>query len=210
MLTDELGPLGGPGDANQHAVERYLKLVADLGIDTRVPLEFPLPAGEKPQSFFVSGPYVLLHPFSRGPGKSMPEPDVRSLCRELLPIPVVVAGRSDKSVDLPRNCINMLNKTSLPELIWLIRNAHYVVSVDSGPMHIAAALGDNLLSIYRWSDPRLVGPYNPNAWVLKDEALFQMKDAHEPRSAESELLKVAELSDLSRFVREKFGAPGVR
>ena len=191
-------------DPNQHAVERYLKLVADLGIDTRVPLGFPLPAGEKPHPFFVSGPYVLLHPFARGPGKSMPESDVRSLCRELLPIPVVVAGRSDKSLDLPRNCINMLNKTSLPALIWLIRNAHYVVSVDSGPMHIAAALGDNLLSIYRWSDPRLVGPYNPNAWVLKDGALFQMKNVHAP--LEGMPPNVAEFPDIAGFVREKFAA----
>ena len=61
----------------------------------------------------------------------------------------------------------------------------FVVSVDSGPMHIAAALTPRLLSIHTWSDPRKVGPYQPEAWVWKDGALFQMKHLDEPRPASS-------------------------
>ena len=71
---------------------------------------------------------------------------------------------------------NLLNRTTLLELIWLIRRAQWVVSVDSGPMHMAAALTANLLSIHTWSDPRLVGPYQAEAWVWKGGELFQMKD----------------------------------
>src|SRR2546422_1493547 len=50
----------------------------------------------------------------------------------------------------------------------LFRSARFVVSVDSGPMHIAAAVNGRLLSIHTWTDPRRVGPYNPNAWVWKN------------------------------------------
>jgi ADP-heptose:LPS heptosyltransferase len=61
--------------------------------------------------------------------------------------------------------VDLLGKTNLLELIGLLRGAKFVVSVDSGPMHLAAALDVPLLSIHTWSDPRLVGPYSEAAWI---------------------------------------------
>jgi len=59
--------------------------------------------------------------------------------------------------------------------------------VDSGPMHIAAAISANLLSIHTWSDPRKVGPFTPGAWIWKDGKIGRMSDfpdgAPVPRSA---------------------------
>jgi hypothetical protein len=43
-------------------------------------------------------------------------------------------------------------------------------------MHIAAALTDNLLSIHTWTDPRRVGPYNPDAWVWKNGHLLRVSE----------------------------------
>jgi ADP-heptose:LPS heptosyltransferase len=48
--------------------------------------------------------------------------------------------------------------------------------VDSGPMHIAAALTSRLLAIHTWSDPAKVGPNRPEAWIWKDATCFQMRD----------------------------------
>jgi ADP-heptose:LPS heptosyltransferase len=42
-----------------------------------------------------------------------------------------------------------------------------VVSVDSGPMHLAAAVTGQLLAIHTWSDPCQVGPYRPGSHVWK-------------------------------------------
>ena len=53
--------------------------------------------------------------------------------------------------------MNLLNHTSLLQLVWLMRHARFTISVDSGPMHIASALNDRLISIHTWSDPRKVG-----------------------------------------------------
>ena len=61
-------------------------------------------------------------------------------------------------------------------MIWLIRRAAFVVSVDSGPMHIAAALTGRLLSLHTWSDPRQVGPYRPEAWIWQHAILRQVRD----------------------------------
>jgi ADP-heptose:LPS heptosyltransferase len=69
--------------------------------------------------------------------------------------------------------VNLLNQTTLLQLIWLIRAARFVISVDSGPMHIAAAVTSQLISIHTWSDPRRVGPYNAEAWIWKNGELLR-------------------------------------
>ncbi len=160
-----------PVSGISHAVDRYLALAELAGADTTPPLHWPLPSGLPvpgvPQNF------LLLHPFSRGAGKSLLPSEVASLCHALAPTPVVLAGRSDQQLPPIQNVLNLLNQTSLSQLLWLIRQANCVVSVDSGPMHIAAALTPRLLSIHTWSDPQKVGPYRPDAWVWKNGSLFQ-------------------------------------
>jgi heptosyltransferase I len=55
--------------------------------------------------------------------------------------------------------LNLTGNTSLVSLPALIRRAAWVVSNDSGPMHLAAALGIPTLGIFGPTDPRLFGPY---------------------------------------------------
>ena len=54
-----------------------------------------------------------------------------------------------------------------------MREAAWTLSVDSGPMHIAAALSPRVVSIHTWSNPNRVGPYPQEAWVWQNGALFQ-------------------------------------
>ena len=82
---------------------------------------------------------------------------------------------------MPDNCVNLANQTTLLQLIWLIRAARFTISVDSGPMHIAAAVTSQLLSIHTWSDPRRVGPYNSDAWIWKNGQLLRVRGAPERR-----------------------------
>jgi ADP-heptose:LPS heptosyltransferase len=158
----------------EHSVLRYLRLISDLGIPVVRPLIFPLPQGEMPANFELAGPFLLIHPFSRGEGKSLSPENLSRLCKLLAPLRVVVVGRTEEAFDA--DCLNLCNQTSLSELIWLIRKAAFTVSVDSGPMHIAAAITERLLGIHTWSDPRLVGPCNPEASIWKNGAFVQVKD----------------------------------
>jgi ADP-heptose:LPS heptosyltransferase len=164
-----------PAKRNIHAVRRNLKLVADLGIPVDGPLEFPLPDGAKPAGFNLKKPFLLVHPFSRGRNKSLTQAVLEQICGLIQPVPVVLVGRSELRPELPPNCVNLLNRTSISGLIWLIRHARFTLSVDSGPMHIAAAITGRLLGIHNWTDPRIVGPFNPEAWVWKNGALIQVK-----------------------------------
>lgn len=163
-------------DPAAHAVERYLALAAAVGATWPGPPEFTLPAGERPDVPLPEKPFVVLHPFSRGRGKSLSPEAVAAFCRAV-GLPVVVVGRSDAAVTaLPDNATNLLNRTSLVQLLWLLRNADYVVSVDSGPMHLAAAVTDRLLAVHTWSDPCQVGPYRPGAHVWKARNFFPALD----------------------------------
>lgn len=161
-----------------HAVERYLALADGvLGASSTEPVRFPLPPGSVPAMAQGLSNFGLLHPFSRGAGKSLAVEQVEALCRNLAPKNVVLVGQFQGEQPRPmEHVLNLLNATSLPELIGLIRRAAFVITVDSGPMHLAAALGRPLVGIHTWTDPRKVGPYHPEAWVWKSRRLFRMRD----------------------------------
>jgi heptosyltransferase-1 len=159
-------------DRRAHAVDRYLKLVEAFGAPIGE-LRFPLPSGDLLPRFDPFPPFVLLHPFSRGHRKSLRGSVVERFCEAFDPIRVVIVGKSSRKIAVPENCVNLLNQTTLLQLIWLIRAARFVISVDSGPMHIAAAVTSRLVSIHSWSDPRRVGPYNSEAWVWKNGQLLR-------------------------------------
>lgn len=178
-----------------HAVDRYLALVEALGIapPAEEPLSWPLPTGTEPTATKLPPRFVLLHPFARGPGKSLTDADVETFCRGLAPTPVVIAGRAERAVPKLEHVIDLLNRTTLHELIFTIRRARFIVSVDSGPMHIAAALSSRVVAIHTWSVPEKVGPYSRAAWVWKDGALFHR--------GESARRSAPDIGALAEFVR---------
>jgi ADP-heptose:LPS heptosyltransferase len=75
---------------------------------------------------------------------------------------VIWAGSNivpDRGAFLPAQFLNLTGNTSLVSLPALIKRADWVISNDSGPMHLAAALGVRTLAIFGPTDPRLFGPY---------------------------------------------------
>jgi heptosyltransferase-1 len=75
---------------------------------------------------------------------------------------VIWAGSSivpDRGSFLPAQFLNLTGNTSLVSLPALIKRADWVISNDSGPMHLAAALGVRTLAIFGPTDPRVCGPY---------------------------------------------------
>jgi heptosyltransferase-1 len=125
-----------------HAVNRYLKLAECAGATAGQWLRCPIPTGDPLPRFDEYPPFILLHPFARGGGKSLSNAVIEEFCHAFAPTRIVVVGRSRTKIDVLGNCIDLTNQTSLLQLIWLIRSARFVVSVDSGPMHIAAAVND--------------------------------------------------------------------
>jgi ADP-heptose:LPS heptosyltransferase len=189
-----------PVDPKAHAVERYLALAAATGATLPGPPDFALPEGDRPSETIPAAPFIVLHAFSRGRGKSLSAESVTAFCRAI-DFPVVLVGRTDLEVPaLPPNVTNLLNRTSLTELLWILRRAAFVVSVDSGPMHLAAAVTSRLLAIHTWSDPCQVGPYRPGAHVWKAAKFFPALDPA-ASSAPSIVPEPKDAEDMARWVR---------
>jgi ADP-heptose:LPS heptosyltransferase len=89
--------------------------------------------------------------------------------RERFGLASVLAGGSDAAAmaaQLP-GTINLAGKTSLKQLTALLEGAALVVANDSGPMHIAAALGRPLVTPFGPTNPIRTGPFRRMESVIR-------------------------------------------
>lgn len=67
----------------------------------------------------------------------------------------------DRLIDvLDRPILDLTNQLTLPVLAALLSHVDLLVSPDTGPLHLADALGTPVLGLYAATDPRLSGPYH--------------------------------------------------
>ncbi len=172
VSVSSLGKMHAP----MHAVERYLKMAQFAGIEPR--LGFPLPQGKDFVSPFRSGEYAVMAPGARWPSKRWPAPGWGELARKFSPVPMVIVGAvSDAALAAEiASCsggaaIPFAGKSSLKGLVEIIRGAKFMVTNDSGPMHIAAALEVPVFAVFGPTDPELTGPYGKGIRaVIKGQA----------------------------------------
>ena len=84
-----------------------------------------------------------------------------------LALPAVLLGsRNDATAAAGIQGKNLIGKTTLDEAIDLIAGAQYIVTNDSGLMHVAAALGRPLVALFGSSSPEKTPPQSKHARVL--------------------------------------------
>jgi len=191
-----------PVDACAHAVERYLAIPRAFGITVdSSALGFPLPEGTRPAGWPERDDLIVLHPWSRGEGKSLSPEMLQALCDALAPQPVLLVGVC-KDMPMPQGAhlTDLSNRTTLAELVWVLRQARFVISVDSGPMHIAAAVNDRTLGIHTWTDPRKVGPCNPRAWVWKAGRIAHREGFTPAECLTQSTVGAAAVHEIAKFV----------
>ena len=73
----------------------------------------------------------------------------------------------------PARCLNLCGQTSLPEMIEWVRLSDLMITNDTGPMHVAAALGTPVVVPFGSTSPEMTGPGmpgNPRHRLLKSDA----------------------------------------
>jgi len=171
-----------------HVVDYYLKLVEAMGAsDLR--MEFVLP--ERPSAAIAarhllarqgigSEQYAIVIPGSAQVSKCWPPERFAALVDRLASeqgLAVAATGGKSESATIEKirrlakhPPANLAGQTSLPELVEVLRRAKLVVSNDTGPGQIAAALGRPLVMMFSWSNPLRVGPYGRLRCVVARDA----------------------------------------
>lgn len=168
-----------------HAVDWYLSVARAIGLDTKMDFvwlpEKPAIAAELRRKWRVEGArWVVLCPGARWDNKVWPLNSFVELSRKLLHQHpdvklVVLGGREDVArgqilhgVD-PDRVLDLTGCTSLTEMVEWIRLAEVTVTNDTGPMHVAAALGKPVVAFFGPTSPERTGPYGQIDQVLRTE-----------------------------------------
>lgn len=167
LFYDEKVPLP-PDGRRSHAVEILLQFCPVLGAKPELRGTLKFREHEALNLSFAEGKGgakpIVMFPESRRAEKCWNgfKQLTELLLRDDKSRKVIWAGAnvvSDRGAYLPGQFLNLTGNTSLVSLPALIKRADWVISNDSGPMHLAAALGVRTLAIFGPTDPRLFGPY---------------------------------------------------
>lgn len=174
-----------PEDMSKHAVLRYLDFVEHLGVAPHEP-RFTMALGE-PEQKRVAGllkqhgigegdSFVAMSPVAFWETKLWDNDRFARLGDRIigeLKLPVVFTGAPGGGhverirAAMNADSVDLEGKTSLRELACLYRRAALVVTTDSGPMHIAAAVGTPTVALFGPTDPARTGPFGAGHRVIR-------------------------------------------
>lgn len=179
-------------ERSSHAVDKCLEAAKAAGARIQK-AKFPLYVSNEAKvkvTELLGGTkeYIVIIPSARWASKRWPAEKFGALIKKI-PIPCVIAGTrgdrkisekiiasfnkgtSKKNIGNEDHVIDLCGKTDLKELTALLAGAKAVVSNDSGPLHIAAALNRPVVAVFGPTDPEKTGPYgwqaNKKLTVLK-------------------------------------------
>jgi lipopolysaccharide heptosyltransferase I len=176
-LTERLSPY----DPEAHAVLRYLNLAHYLGAPFALPrFRFGFPLTFEPDRFhLVDRPLVILHPGTRWATKLWPAAHWARLSDWLVRekgFQVVITGSAadrplaEDIISLMHTpALNLAGRTSLEELAGLLAHATFAVTADTGPMHLAAALGTRVVAVFGPTAPWRTGPFSEGHAIARLE-----------------------------------------
>lgn len=173
-----------PRAERQSRVDKNLDLLTALGVE-RTPVRFRLPHSSESETRVANflrsigcgrEAFVLVHPGTSAFGhtKRWPLERFAELARAIereWSLPTVVAwgpGERAMAESIVGQCSARLalETKSLLDLAELLRAAKLYVGADSGPLHLAAAVGTPSVALFGPKDPAIYAPYNPRSAVV--------------------------------------------
>jgi heptosyltransferase-1 len=124
---------------------------------------FALPEG-RPEGVLPDGPFVLASPLAGWAGKQWPLEYYAKLAAMFRASGYSLVLNGPHTIEVPGA---LPHASGLAGLIWATRRAAAVVGIDSGPLHLAAALCKPGVAIFGPTDPARNGPYGGSIRVLR-------------------------------------------
>ncbi|MDX2150052.1 MAG: glycosyltransferase family 9 protein [Bryobacteraceae bacterium] len=150
-----------------HVVDRNIEVATAAGA-SNVTLRFPIPAGAA-EGDLPDGDFVLASPLAGWAAKQWPMEHYAALAQALRRKGLhLVLNGTEAARPLLQIEGAWVHCSGLPGLIDATRRAAAVVGVDSGPLHLAAALGKPGVAVFGPTDPARNGPYGGTISVLRD------------------------------------------
>ena len=174
-----------------HAVDRYLALAAFATGKDNVPAQHkPLAISNKAEKQATAmleeygiqsnTPFIGVLHDARWESKCWPEQffidTLKELFRQRPELKAVVLGAPSSinsantitsAFENTGHVFNLAGKTSITELAEVLRKSRGIIANDSGPMHIAAAVGVPVFGLFGPTNPERTGPYGNNHLILK-------------------------------------------
>ncbi len=185
--------------AGRHVAEHNLAIVERLG--ARKPEKrFALPASAEAEATIAArlqeqgiGEFYAVSPGGSWRAKCWPPERFGELCRDLHEVQrwrgVMILGPKEREIgeEVTRSAgagAPVWISTSLPELMALLRRARFLVGVDSGPLHLAVALGTPVVGLYGPTDPARNGPFCDEDVVVRNagpaETSYKRRQEYSP------------------------------
>lgn len=182
-------------EGTRHAVDRYLAVLKRkraedwfdrVAVDWSDPnhpegqwrfdkgwgIDIPAEAAQEAEKLTGGGDYIVFSPLTRRIQKMwVPDrwADLAAVLAERDRRVVVVGAGESELTGRKGRWINLINRTSLPVLCAVIARANLCVSVDSAPMHLAAAFGVPVIALFGPTDPSKVGPYTRRRIIVRGD-----------------------------------------
>jgi heptosyltransferase I len=175
-----------PASTRQHVVDSFLEFPKYFGLEPVMKWELPASAEASEnlkhklagsQEFVVINPCALAKSRDWRDWTSEGYAAVADHIAEQLGMSVVLTGgpsvREKNVADAifslcNEKPMNLVGKTSIPELVAILNQARFVIAPDTGPAHISNALGTPVIGLYAATNPERAGPYRfQEYWVNK-------------------------------------------
>ena len=170
-----------PGQA-AHVIDKNLKLLAAVGVEhrrVRFPLAIPAsPTVDSVVQRFAPNGFVLINPGAAWPNKRWPAACFGAVAAAIHATygmrSLVLWGPGEKPLahdvaDAAAGAAEVSPPTTIPELAGIAHAARLMISGDTGPMHVAGAVGTPLVTLFGPTRPDRNGP-----WALYDAAISRV------------------------------------
>jgi ADP-heptose:LPS heptosyltransferase len=169
---------------NKHIVDRYFETLKTFSvIDDHEGLDFFIPQSDEVNTqdllSDIIGPYLLIVTGGGHFTKQIPADKIVDIINKLNFPAVLIGGPEDSSKTLEiekmstNKIINLTGKLSVNQSASLIRQSEYILTPDTGMMHIASAFKKKIFSVWGNTIPEFgMYPYLPG----KNSEIFEVKD----------------------------------